>query len=196
VDLLGCWAHARRNFFEAQEQAPRVVGWLLNQIGLLYRWEEELRRSRAGPVRRQVQRSSHHRMVMERLGRALNKLQARYLPQSPMGQAIGYALNQWPLLEGFLEYGEVEIDNNLVENAIRPTAVGKKNWLFFGSEEAGQRSAVIYTLIANCRMHGVEPYTYLKDVLQRLPTATNQTVAQLTPLNWQKARQTSLQQAA
>ncbi len=107
VDLLGCWAHARRNFFEAQEQAPRVAGWFLNQIGLLYRWEEELRRNRAGPVLRQVQRSSHHRMVIERLGRALKKLQPRYLPQSLMGQAIGYALNQWPMLEGFLEHGEV-----------------------------------------------------------------------------------------
>ena len=196
VELLGCWAHARRNFFEAQEQAPRVAGWFLNQIGLLYRWEEELRRNRAGPVLRQVHRSSHHRMVIERLDRALKKLQPRYLPQSLMGQAIGYARNQWPMLEGFLEHGEVEIDNNLVENAIRPTALGKKNWLFFGSEEAGQRSAVIYTLIENCRLHGVEPYTYLKDVLERLPHTTNREVAQLTPLKWQQTRQSALKQAA
>lgn len=189
LDLFGCWAHLRRNFFEAQEQAPRVAGWILNQIRLLYRWEEELRQSRAGPVLRQVQRSSHHRMVIERLHRALNQLKSRYLPQSLMGKAIGYALNQWPLLERFLEHGEVEIDNNLVENAIRPTAIGKKNWLFFGSDEAGQRSAVMYTLVENCRMHGVEPYAYLKDVLERLPRTTNQQVAQLTPLNWQRARQ-------
>ena len=79
-----------------------------------------------------------------------------------MGQAISYALNQWPMLERFLEHGEVELDNNLVENAIRPAAIGKKNWFFFGSAEAGQRSVVMYTLIENCRMHGVEPYTYLK----------------------------------
>lgn len=196
VDLFGCWAHARRNFFEAQEQAPRVAGWFLNQIRLLYRWEQELRESRAGPVLRQVHRSSHHRMVIERLHRALVKLQTRYLPQSLMGQAIGYALNQWPLLERFLEHGEVEIDNNLVENAIRPTAVGKKNWLFFGSEEAGQRSAVIYTLVENCRMHAVEPYTYLKDVLERLPRCTNRNVDQLTPLRWQQARQDAVKRAA
>jgi transposase len=194
--LFGCWAHARRNFFEAQEEAPRVAGWILNQIGLLYRWEEELRRNRAGPVLRQVQRSSHHRMVIERLSRALKKLRPRYLPQSLMGQAIGYAVNQWPMLEGFLEHGEVEIDNNLVENAIRPTALGKKNWLFFGSEEAGQRSAVIYTLIQNCRLHDVEPYTYLKDVLERLPHTTNREVSQLTPLKWKQARQSALKQAA
>ena len=196
VDLFGCWAHARRNFFEAQEQAPRVAGWVLNQIGLLYGWEEELRQSRAGPVLRQVQRSSHHRMVIERLHRAFQKLQTRYLPQSLMGQAIGYALNQWPMLVRFLEHGEVEIDNNLVENAIRPTAIGKKNWLFFGSEEAGQRSAVIYTLIENCRMHGVEPYGYLKDVLERLPRCTNREVDQLTPLKWKQAHQAALKQAA
>jgi len=76
----------------------------------------------------------------------------------------------------FLEHGEVEIDNNLVENAIRPTAVGKKNWLFFGSEEAGARNAVVYTLIENCRLHDVEPAAYLKDVLERLPRTTNQHV--------------------
>jgi len=196
VDLLGCWAHARRGFFEAQEQAPRVAGWILNQIGLLYRWEEELRRNRAGPVLRHVKRRSHHRMVIERLDRVLKKLRPRYLPQSLMGQAISYALNQWPLLVRFLDHGEVEIDNNLVENAIRPTAVGKKNWLFFGSEEAGQRSAVIYTLIENCRLHGVEPYAYLKDVLQRLPSTTNQEVDQLTPLKWKQAREAALNQAA
>jgi len=196
VALFGCWAHARRNFFEAQEQAPRVAGWMLNQIGLLYRWEGELRRNRAGPVLREVHRSSHHRMVIERLDRALKKLQPRYLPQSLMGQAISYAVNQWPMLKGFLEHGEVEIDNNLVENAIRPTALGKKNWLFFGSEEAGQRSAVIYTLIQNCRLHGIEPYTYLKDVLERLPHTTNRQVDQLTPLKWKQARQSPLKQAA
>ncbi len=196
VDLFGCWAHARRGFFEAQEQAPRVAGWFLNQIGLLYGWEEELRQSRAGPVLRQVRRRSHHRMVIERLGRALKKLQPRYLPKSLLGEAIGYALKQWPLLIGFVEQGEVEIDNNLVENAIRPTALGKKNWLFFGSEEAGQRSAVMYTLIENCRMHGVEPYAYLKDVLQRLPSTTNRHVAQLTPLQWKQARESALKQAA
>ena len=196
VELLGCWAHARRNFFEAREQDPRVAGWVLKQIGLLYHWEAELRESRAGPVLRQVHRNSHHRMVIERLRRALNRLVPRYLPQSLLGQALSYALNQWPLLVRFLDCGETEIDNNLVENAIRPTALGKKNWLFFGSAEAGQRSAVIYTLIANCRLHGVEPYTYLKDVLTRLPHCTNQNVADLTPRRWKESRTDALRQAA
>jgi transposase len=196
LSLFGCWAHARRNFYEARDQAPRVAGWILNQVGLLYHWEEQWRQSRAGPALRQVYRASHSRMVVARLRRALERLQPRYLPQSALGQAIQYALNQWPQLVGFLEHGEVEIDNNLVENAIRPTALGKKNWLFFGSAEAGQRSAVMYTLIQNCRLHGVEPYAYLKDVLERLPRTTNQEVAQLTPANWKKAREAAAQKAA
>jgi hypothetical protein len=196
VKLFGCLAHARRGFFDAIEEAPRVAGWILKQMGILYEWEEQLRRSRAGPAARQALRASHSRMVMERLHRVLKRLQPRYLPRSAMGEAISYTLNQWGAIEGFLEHGEVEIDNNLVENAIRPTAVGKKNWLFFGSEEAGTRNAAIYTLIENCRMHGIEPYAYLKDVLERLPTTTNQQVSQLTPLNWKKAREKSLQPAA
>lgn len=196
VQLLGCWAHARRNFFDAKEQEPGVAGWILNQIGILYGWEEELRQNRAGPDLRQAIRASHSRMVVQRLHRALSRLQSRYLPQSLMGQAISYALNQWPALERCFVDGTAQIDNNLVENAIRPTALGKKNWLFFGSEEAGERGAEIYTLIANCRMHGVEPYAYLKDVLEQLPKATNQNVAGLTPLNWKKARKKSFSKAA
>jgi hypothetical protein len=135
-------------------------------------------------------------MAVARLHRALIRLQPRYLPQSPLGQAISYALNQWPLLARILEHGEVELDNNLVENAIRPTALGKKNWLFFGSAEAGQRSAVMYTLIANCRLHGVEPYAYLKDVLTRLPRTTNKEVAQLTPRHWKAAQRPPVPLAA
>ena len=101
LTLFGCWAHARRGFFEAKEQSPPVTGWILKQIGLLYRWEEQLRQIRAGPGDREAMRASHHRMVVRRLHRALNRLQSRYLPQSPMGQAISYALNQWPTLERF-----------------------------------------------------------------------------------------------
>lgn len=194
--LFGCWAHTRRGFFEALEQAPQVAGWIVKQIGMLYRWEGELRQSRAGPGLRDAVRASHHRMVVTRLHRALIRLLPRYLPQSPLGQAISYALNQWPLLARILEHGEVELDNNLVENAIRPTALGKKNWLFFGSAQAGQRSAVMYTLIANCRLHGVEPHAYLKDVLERLPRTTNKEVAQLTPRRWKNAQRPPVQLAA
>jgi transposase len=117
------------------------------------------------------------------------RLRSRYLPQSKMGEAITYLINQWATLSRIIDHGEVEWTNNLVENIIRPTAIGKKNYLFFGAEEAGQRNAIVYTLIANCRLHQVEPYEYLKDVLTRLPSATNQQLAELTPKNWKAARQ-------
>lgn len=197
VKLFGCWAHARRGFWEAREQAPQVAGWLLHQIGILYGWEADLRESRAGPGARAALRASHSRMVVARLQRALEKLQPRYLPKSPLGQAISYALNQWPALERFLDHGEVEADNNLVENSIRPTAIGKKNWLFFGSEAAGTRNAVVFTLVQNCRMHGVNPEEYLRDVLARLPRMTNQDdLKPLTPRQWKQAREQSHRQAA
>ena len=103
-----------------------------------------------------------------------------------MGKAIRYTLAQWPMLCLFIEEGQVEIDNNLVENAIRPTAVGKKNWLFIGDKDAGSRSAVIYSIITSCRSRGIDPHAYLKDVLTRLPTMTNRQIAEITPAAWAK----------
>jgi len=196
VILIGCMAHIRRKFVEAKEQDPRIIGWILNQIGWLYHWEEILRTSRAGPGTRMAMRQSHSLMVMDRLEKVFNKIQNRYLPQSSMGKAISYALNVWPNMRRYLDFGEVEIDNNLVENTIRPTAIGKKNWLFMGSDQAGSRNAIVYTLIANCKIHGIEPYTYLKDVLDRLPYCSNQDVGELTPQNWLKNRQIKIRTAA
>src|SRR5690606_14426276 len=92
----------------------------------------------------------------------------------------------WPMLTVFAGDGRVEIDNNLVENAIRPTAVGKKNWLFIGAKEAGWRSAVIYSIITSCRSRGIDPHAYLKDVLTRLPAMTNRQIAEITPAAWAK----------
>ena len=106
-----------------------------------------------------------------------------------MGKAIDYALNQWPALLIFLQDGRLEIDNNLVENAIRPTAVGKKNWLFIGDATAGERSAIIYTIIECCRRRGLDPFAYLRDVFTRLPSMTNWQVKDLTPAAWAKAQQ-------
>jgi transposase len=196
VQLVGCWAHARRYIFEARQQEPRRVGILLQLIGQLYRWEAQLRKSRAGPRLREAERNARARPVLKRLRGIIDIYTDKVLPQSLLGKALTYARNQWEQLEQFVTAGQVEIDNNLVENAIRPTAVGKKNWLFMGSAEAGERNAVIYTLMANCRMHGIEPYGYLKDVLTRLPTTSNQEVDQLTPLNWQKNRHASRKAAA
>jgi transposase len=188
LELAGCWAHARRNFHEALPQAPRPAGWVLRQIQHLYRIESALREKKAGPRLRQAVRAHQSRPILERLKKALLLFKARrHLPQSSLGQAVDYALGQWSMLEVFLRDGRVEIDNNLVENAIRPTALGKKNWLFIGEAGAGQRGAIIYTLIESCRRRKIDPSAYLRDILTRLPRLTNHQISTVTPSAWAKA---------
>jgi transposase len=196
--LAGCWAHARRGFFEAKEPAPKEAGWILLQIGHLYQIEAALRKQRAGAALRDAYRSAQSRPIIRRIRRALEQWRKtrRFLPQSSMGKAISYALGQWESLEIYLQDAQIEIDNNLVENAIRPTALGKKNWLFFGDAHAGERSAVIYSIIESCRRNGVEPYTYLCDVLTRLPSMTNWQIKDITPKAWAKSRKAPTQKAA
>jgi len=198
ITLAGCWAHVRRGFHEARDQSPRQVGWVLRQIAQLYRIESQLRDQKAGPGQRQALRASHSRMIHQRLYAALLrwKLRSRILPQSSFGKAIDYTLGQWPTLGIYLEDGRIEIDNNLVENAIRPTAIGKKNWLFIGDAGAGERSAIIYTIIESCRRQQIDPSAYLRDVLTRLPTMTNWQIKDITPQAWVQERKQVQRQAA
>jgi hypothetical protein len=198
VTLAGCWAHVRRKFHEAREQSPRTAGWILRQIAHLYQVEADLRRKGAGPVLREAERTWRSRPLAERIRKALVRLKAkhRFLPQSGMGKAIDYALGQWPALVVWIGDGTVEVDNNLVENSIRPTAVGKKNWLFIGDANTGQRSAVLYTIIENCRRLGIDPYAYLRDVLTRLPSMTNWQIDEVTPQAWARAQSSREQRVA
>ena len=112
-----------------------------------------------------------------------------------MGKAVSYALTQWESLEVYLKEPEIEIDNNLVENTICTTALGK-NWLFFGDADAGERSAIVYSIIESCRRHGIEPYTYLHDVLTRLPSMTNRQIKDVVPKAWSSARKNTTLRAA
>ena len=198
IELAGCWAHVRRKFFEAQEQSPRTAAWIMRQIQHLYRVEAKLREQHAGANLREAFRASESRMIVERIQRALIRLKSsgRHLPKSLLGIAMDYALGQWQTLMVFLTDGKVEIDNNLVENAIRPTALGKKNWLFMGDADAGERGAIIYTVIETCRRRGIDPYAYLKDVLTRLPNMTNHRIHTVTPSSWAKAQLQIQRQAA
>jgi len=191
-------AHIRRKIFEALDQSPRIAGWLLLQIKNLYAIESQLRTSRAGPRLRQAIRSGQSRIIFQRLHRALVRLKKsrRILPQSAMGKAIDYALGQWSGLDAWLEDGRVEIDNNRVENSIRPTAIGKKNWLFIGGAAAGESSAILYTVIEACRRAAIDPFAYLRDVFTRLPSMTNRQIASITPANWAKTRRAAVQPLA
>jgi transposase len=183
--LAGCWAHARRGFFEAREYSPDAV-WVLSRIQQLYAVEEGLREARAGPQERHAARQAQSRPLVEEIHAQLLHWNQKHthLPQSLTGRAIRYALGQWSTLTVFLEDGRVEIDNNLVENAIRPSAIGKKNWLFVGDAKAGDRAAAFYTLIGNCRQHGADPYAYLLDLFTRLPSMTNRQINEMTPAAW------------
>jgi len=183
--LAGCWAHARRGFHEAFEtgEHQRQRAWMLRQIQLLYEIERRLRESRAGPGLRRVVRETESLPILRRIGKAASIFQSRHriTPASRLGKALTYLLGQWKRLMRPFHDGRLEIDNNLVENAIRPTAVGKKNWLFIGAKEAGRKSAILYTLIISCRNHGIEPREYIKYLIDTLPSLTNQQIPEVTP---------------
>lgn len=195
LKLAACWAHVRRNFFEAVKDDRRAA-WIVGQIAHLYGVEKSLRQTRAGPKLRQARRAAQAPMILERLRKALDIIRPGLLPESKLGQAVSYAINQWDGLVRYVEDGRLEIDNNLIENAIRPTAVGKKNFLFIGHPGAGWHSAVIYSILGSCRRHGINGFEYLRDVFSRLPGATTKEIPELTPGAWAQARKKAQAKAA
>ena len=195
VLLAGCWAHVRRKFFEASKHSPQQAAPFLQLIRELYGVETKLRAWLATnnhpPEVRKYYRRRFARPIIKKIRRLLKQQQMTkgFLPKSKLGDAVGYALNQWDRLEVYLHIGEVEIDNNLAENAVRPLKLGAKNWLFIGAEDTGWRSAVIYTLIENCRQLKMDPFAYLKDVFARLLVMTNQDdLRTLLPAAWKERK--------
>lgn len=180
-----CWAHARRKFIEVpgHPTAQEIVGL----IAKLYRIEARLRENPG--LDRAAYRQEHAAPHLERIKEILDREQPRQLPQGNFGKAIHYTLERWDQLNLYLGHGRLEIDNNLVENAIRPTAIGKKNFLFFGSPESGQTSAVIYSLVETCRKLGINPSSYLREVLEALPTMKQSEAADWTPARWKSSRE-------
>ncbi len=183
ISWLGCWAHARRKFYDAREES-RFAKWMLHQIGLLYAVERRVRD--LAPALREAARAAESRMILQRIFRALRlKLgNPEHLPRTLTGKAIGYALPRAEVLQAYLRDGRVNIDNNGVENAIRPTALGRKNWLFYGSEAAGQHNAALLSVVQSCRMLGVPLSEYLHELLEALPRLTQQESADWTPARW------------
>lgn len=186
VQLAGCWAHARRKFFEARELNPVFANFALTQIRNLYRIERRLRQTKASASLRAVVRSVESAPILDRIKRAIMLKKSRTLPENNLGKAVNYAINQWSQLEVFIENGDVEIDQNLVENAIRPTKLGAKNWLFIGAENAGKTSAILFSIIESAKRHGIEPYAYICYLLNTLPKASNTDIPSLTPAEYAK----------
>ncbi len=184
ITEVGCWAHARRRFFKALEADREHAGNAISAIGRLYAIERETKDLDADT--RCAQRRQHARPLLEALHAWLVALKPSVLPKSPMGDAIGYALRQWGPLIRYVDDGRLQIDNNCVERQMRAVAVGRKNWMFAGSAEGAKRAATIYSLVCTCGLLGIEPWAYLKDVLQRL--AEQHDPASLTPRLWKAAR--------
>lgn len=188
---VGCWAHARRKYVEALEERPSEAGPIVTEIRKLYLIERRARDEDMGAGQRLVLREQLARPILQGLRPRLEALLPGCLPQSPLGKALKYTLAEWEPLTRYLADGRLEIDNNLTENAIRPSAVGKKNWLFFGHPEAGWRSAVIYSLIVSCRRRRIDPWEYLRDVLTRLPAMKQSDLPSLVPARWKPASASS-----
>jgi len=189
VTWLGCWAHARRGFFEAQAEAPKLVAFVLRTIARLYQREAQWDATAlTAPAARAQARAAAFATPLRWLQRVVTRARAHALPQSQLGKACAYLLHHWAPLTAHLQHGQTRLDNNLVENAIRPSAIGKKNWLFIGHPDAGDRSAIIYSIVVSCQRFGLDPFVYLRDVLSRLPAMTNQDdLAVLTPARWKPA---------
>jgi transposase len=184
---VGCWAHARRKFVEALDEQNAEAEPIVSELRKLYLLERHAREEALNAEQRQAVRTEKAKPILEAMRPRLEAVREKNLPQSPLGKAARYALNEWAALTRYLEDGRLEIDNNLTENAIRPSAVGKKNWLFIGHPDAGWRAAVIYTLIVSCRRRGIEPWEYLRDVLQRLPAMKQSEITTLLPAHWKPA---------
>ena len=185
ITHAACWAHARRKFVEAP--GYRAAEKIVKLIAKLYRIETQLREN--PEFDRAAYRQKHAPEHLEQIKKILEAEQPRTLPQSAFGKAIAYTLDRWDMLTEYLEHSALEIDNNLVENAIRPTAIGKKNWLFFGSPNSGQDSAVLYSLIETCRKLGINPAEYLRELFEALPAMAQNEIANWTPAQWEAARE-------
>jgi len=220
VTEVACWAHARRKFYEARSSDAAASTQALAYIRLLYDVEDQAqeqfkerceKRAAADPgattkrdavadhrvlaAIRLALRQEHAAPRLEQFKLWLLSQQAErggpVLPKSPMGQAIAYALNQWEALSIYVTDGRLAIDNNAAENALRRVAIGRKNWLFCGSDNGGHTAAILFSLIATCQRHKIEPFTYLRDVLTRIAATPISQLDQLLPNRWQPASSAS-----
>ncbi|HEX5756683.1 MAG TPA: IS66 family transposase [Arenimonas sp.] len=177
---LGCWAHARRKFVDLYKASTSpIAAEAIERIRQLYRIEREAADLDADD--RTHWRQTHARPVLEALHTWLHALHRQVLGNSGTAKAIAYCLKRWPALARYAEDGRYPIDNNPIENAIRPVALGRKNWLFAGSETAGRRAAAIMSLLATAKANQLDPHAWLNDVLNRLPTTKDRDIGSLLP---------------
>ena len=184
IAVLHCMAHARRMFYEAKNNDPSIAGYALEQIGLLYNIERKAKQQQLEPQQILVLRQRESVPVLESLGAWMKEAYLKALPKSTIGKALGYSIERWPELMLYTTDGKLNIDNNPVENSIRPVAIGRKNYLFAGSHDAAKRSAMLYSLMGTCKLHDINPFIWLRDVLQRIATHPINKIQELLPQNW------------
>lgn len=185
ITLVACMAHIRRKFEKALDNDQQRASEVLTKMQDLYAIERKAREEGYKHEQRQALRQQQARPIMEQLKAWLVDNREQVLPKSSIGQAITYASNRWKYMERYLEDGKLEIDNNLVENAIRPVAIGRKNYLFAGSPQGAEWAAIIYSLLASAANCGHHPSEYLKDILLRLPDQPLNCLDELLPSNWE-----------
>lgn len=182
IKLLGCMAHARRYFFEAQDNDKARATWMLDKLQELYAIEAEARKNSYANQQRFEIRQQKSLPILDEIKAWLNENQLQVTPKSPIGKAISYMNVRWHKLILFATDGILEIDNNLVENAIRPIALGRKNYLFAGSHESATRAGIIYSFITCCKKNNINPYTWLEETLTKLPDTKKSELHKLLPI--------------
>jgi len=184
IKVLHCMAHARRMFFEAKDNDLSRATHAIEEICKLYNIERRVKEDNLDTEQILQLRQSKSVPILETLGQWMKEQYLQTLPKSAIGKALGYSIERWNELMMYTSDGKLNIDNNPVENSIRPIAIGRKNYLFAGSHEAAQRSAMLYSLMGTCKLHGINPSVWLKDVLQRINNHPINKINELLPQNW------------
>lgn len=183
ITHMACMAHARRKFEQALDYDTIKAGWVMGKMQELYAIEREAHSAGLSPAQRKELRLDRSLPIMNELGKKIAEMNKTAIPKSPMGVALNYAIGRWDNLLNYLYDGSLEIDNNWVENAIRPNALGRKNYLFAGSHEGAKRAAMFYSFFGTCNKNNVNPYQWLKKVLEVIPTYPANKIGDLLPQN-------------
>ena len=190
VTEVGCWAHARRKFVEALKTAAGPASEALARIRALYDVEERAQDLTA--AERLALRQAESAPLLKSFGEWIEQARLQALPKNPLAEALGYVRNQWRALNVYVTDGDLSIDNNVAERALRGTAIGRKNWLFFGSETGGRTAAILTSFTATCRRLDINPWLYLKNVLSRIRTCPAEQLPALLPDAWAKSQAESI----
>ena len=186
IALVYCMAHARRKFVDAVKYDEQKANTVLNMMAQLYQLEQDYRDEALTWQQRTERRQQQAKPILDQLQEWMLKHVDQVLPKSPLGQAINYTLPRWSGLSAYIQHGQIEIDNNLIENTIRPLAIGRKNYLFSGSHDAAEMTAAMYSFMATCKKNDINEQDWITDVMKRCQNINHKDLYQLLPNNWKK----------